>query len=166
MPIYEFYCSRCHTIFSFLARSVHTEKRPSCPQCGRPRLERRPSRFAISKNRPAPEEGQDFPDDVDDAKLEQVFADMERDADGIDENDPRAMARLMRKLNEATGNRFDENMEEAIRRLEAGEDPDAIEESMGDLLSDEEPSSEPTTRGQRLLRKFKPPRVDETLYDM
>ena len=35
MPIYEFYCSGCHTILSFLARTPNTRKRPACPHCGK-----------------------------------------------------------------------------------------------------------------------------------
>ena len=166
MPIYEFYCYQCHTIFNFFARTVNTDKRPSCPKCGRPKLERRLSRFAISKGRPEAEPGQDAPDDLDDAKMEQVFSEMANEADSLDENDPRAMARLMRKLNDASGQRFGPGMEEAIRRLEAGEDPETIEDSMGDLLDGEEPLPETGPRRQRWLRRLRPPHVDETLYDL
>jgi putative FmdB family regulatory protein len=49
VPVYEFYCCDCHTIFNFLSRQVNTEKRPSCPKCGRPELERQVSPFAVSK---------------------------------------------------------------------------------------------------------------------
>ncbi|MCK4728291.1 MAG: zinc ribbon domain-containing protein, partial [Desulfobacterales bacterium] len=33
MPIYEFYCEDCNTIFNFFSRSVNTTKRPPCPRC-------------------------------------------------------------------------------------------------------------------------------------
>ena len=46
------------------------------------------------------------------------------------------MAKMMRKLSDATGMKFGESMEEAMRRMEAGEDPDKIEDEMGDLLDD------------------------------
>ena len=59
------------------------------------------------------------------------------EAESIDENDPRQLGRLMRRMGEITGESFDEPMEEAIRRLEAGEDPEKIEDDMGDLLGDE-----------------------------
>ena len=49
MPIYEFYFPNCHTIFNFLSRNVNTKKRPTCPKCKRPKLERKVSSFAISK---------------------------------------------------------------------------------------------------------------------
>ena len=53
---------------------------------------------------------------------------------------------------------------EALHRLERGEDPDRIEEEMGDLLEGEEPFLI-GGKGKRGSRKQKP-RVDETLYDL
>ena len=53
--------------------------------------------------------------------------------EGMDENDPKQMGTLMRKMSEITGEGLDPEMEEAVRRLEAGEDPDKIEEDLGDL---------------------------------
>jgi len=38
MPIYEFYCEPCHTIYNFFSRSVNTGKRPACPKCGQGEL--------------------------------------------------------------------------------------------------------------------------------
>ena len=53
-------------------------------------------------------------------------------------------------------------MEEALSRMEAGEDPEQIEAEMGDLLEGEEPFSfkEKTHK----LLKQRPPKVDEELY--
>ena len=56
MPIYEFYCKDCHTIFNFLSAKVDTTTKPSCPKCGLHPLERQVSRFAISKGLPDPSE--------------------------------------------------------------------------------------------------------------
>ena len=53
--------------------------------------------------------------------------------EGMDENDPKQMGTLMRKMSEITGEGLGPEMEEAVRRLEAGEDPDKIEEDLGDL---------------------------------
>lgn len=167
MPIYEFYCADCHTVFSFLARKPDTEKRPACPRCNRPKLERKLSRFAISKERSESEEGDDLPADFDEAKMEQVLAEMASEADGMNEDDPRQMARMMRKLHDATGMPLGKGMEEAIRRMEAGEDPDEIENELGDLLDEEEPLlAEGGGSLKKLSRKLKPPDVDDTLYDM
>jgi len=54
MPIYEFYCRDCHTIFNFLSARVDTTTVPACPKCARAALARQVSRFAISKGLPDP----------------------------------------------------------------------------------------------------------------
>ncbi len=193
MPIYEFYCDRCHTIFNFFSRTINTTKRPKCPRCGRPRLERRVSRFAISKGRSesAPDQGGEeddlgLPPGVDEARLERAFMELADEAEHLDEENPRQMATLMRKLFDKTGLPLGEAMQEAIRRMEAGEDPDQIEEDLGDRLEQEEESlfgegAEVATEGKlrgtpsgqqrkRTLRQLRnrllPPKVDETLYDL
>jgi putative FmdB family regulatory protein len=177
MPIYEFYCGSCHTMFSFLSRRVDTSKRPACPRCGRPQLERRTSRFAVSKGRPEPTAGGSDVDDLDDARMDQAMDTLGRDAEGVDENDPRQVAGLMRRFYGATGLQLGGTMEEAIRRMEAGEDPDAIESELGEALEQEDPfgggeggSTDDLPRAsgrlKRLSRRLRPPAVDRTLYEM
>ena len=73
----------------------------------------------------------------------------------------------MRRLYEATGLGLGPGMEEAIRRMEAGEDPDAIEDELGDVLGEEDPfaaGGRPALQGLR--RRLAPPTVDSTLYEM
>ncbi|MCR4411009.1 MAG: zinc ribbon domain-containing protein [Thermoguttaceae bacterium] len=182
MPIYEFYCVDCHTVFNFLSRTVNTTKRPACPRCGRPELERRISRFAVARRRAESDEPggrDDLPPGFDEEKMERAMEALADEAEGLDEENPRQMARMMRKLFDTTGLPLGPNMEEAIRRMEAGEDPDKIEEELGDLLDQEDPfSGEPgqaspkgAARGgghtlRAMSRKLRPPRVDETLYDL
>lgn len=167
MPIYEFYCADCHTVFNFFARKPDTKKRPKCPRCGRPDLDRRLSRFAISKGQSEPAAGDDLPADLDEAKMERVMAEMATQTEGMNEDDPRQMARMMRKLYDATGMDLGQGMQEAIRRMEAGEDPDKIEEEMGDLLETEEPAlGHRSGRLRQLSKRLRPPQVDETLYDL
>jgi putative FmdB family regulatory protein len=166
MPIYEFYCPDCHTIFSFLSRRG-SRKRPDCPRCGRPKLERRASSFAISKGRPEPTPGEDGLPDVDDAGMERAMESLAREAEGISEDDPRAMARLMRRFYQTSGMPLGDGMEEAIQRMEAGEDPEQIEEELGDLLEDEEALLGGKKSGLKRLRgRMRPPRVDDTLYEL
>jgi len=167
MPIYEFYCADCHRVYNFFSRTIDTTKQPACPRCGRPKLERRMSRFAISGRRKETAEGEEPMPDIDEGKMEQVMEELARESEGMDEDDPRQMGRMMRKLYESSGVQLGGRMEEAIRRLEAGEDPDSLEEEFGDLLEGEEPMpGEASGRLRGLARKLKPPEVDETIYDL
>lgn len=168
MPIYEFYCRDCHTIFSFFARRVDTEAIPACPKHAKHKLRRQVSRFAISSGRadaPTEDGGPDL--DMDDEKMEQAMMQLAGEADSLNEDDPRAMARMMRKLMETTGMRMGDGMEEAIRRMESGEDPDKVEEEMGGLLDAEEPFSTGESKLKGLKRRMtEAPNVDPEIYDM
>jgi len=164
MPIYEFYCPACHTVFNFFSKGINTTGQPACPKCDRPKLDRQVSRFAHIGN--AGEEGgmDDFP--IDEAKMERAMETLAHEADGINEDDPRAAATLMRKMSKMTGMNFGEGMEEAISRMEAGEDPEQIEQEMGDLLdSNEEPIQFPGTKSGT-HKEHRQLQRDETLYDM
>lgn len=165
MPIYEFYCADCHAIYNFLSRTIDTSRRPDCPRCGRNELERRASAFAISKGRK--EEEPSGAPDLDDARLEQAMATLAGEAEGIDESDPKAAARLMRRLYETAGLGLGPNLEEAMRRLEAGEDPEAIEEELGDVLEAEDPFGTGAPASVAAVRRrVLPPRTDPELYEL
>jgi len=164
MPIYEFYCAKCNTIYNFFSRTVNTDKIPDCPKCKDVKLKRKVSIFAAISSRK--DEGgmdTDMPP-IDEARMEKAMAMLASEADGIDENDPRQAARLMKKLSDATGLKMGDSMEEAISRMERGEDPDTIEAEMGDLLSEEDPFIL-ESKGKKAATKPKP-REDETLYDL
>jgi putative FmdB family regulatory protein len=162
MPIYEFYCEKCNTVFSFFSRTVNTAKTPDCPECRR-LLKRQMSIFAkVSRGKEEPA-GDDMPP-IDEAKMEKAMAMLAGEAEKISEDDPRQAAQLMRKLSDATGLTLGSGMEEALSRLEKGEDPDRIEEEMGGLLEGEEPFGL-AGKGKKGGRKSRP-RVDETIYDL
>lgn len=168
MPIYEFYCRDCHTIYSFFARRVETERVPACPKSAKHKLRRQMSRFAISKGRAESPDGENAPDfDLDDEKMEQAMMQLAGEAESMNEEDPRAMARIMRKLMDSTGMQLGDGMEEAIRRMEAGEDPDKIEEEMGDVLEGEDPFNSGEKKLKGLHRRLtESPIVDTEVYDM
>lgn len=48
MPIFEYKCKKCGTVFEFLARQG---QKPSCPSCGGRRLEKLVSTFSAGKSR-------------------------------------------------------------------------------------------------------------------
>jgi putative FmdB family regulatory protein len=162
MPIYEFYCEGCNTIFNFFSRSVNTTKRPFCPKCKQRRLKRQMSSFSRLRGAREESELDDLP--IDEAKMEKAMGLLAQEAEGINEDDPRQAANLMRKFTEATGASLGHGMEEALRRMEAGEDPDQIEAELGDLIEEEEPFMFGEKRGSRVKRGK--PRRDETLYDL
>ncbi len=162
MPIYEFYCSKCNTIYNFFSRSVNTKKTPKCPKCKDVKLISQMSVFATPSKDRGEVDG-DMPP-IDEARMEKAMSMLAGEADKINEDDPRQAANLMRKLSDAAGLKLGPQMEEAIARMERGEDPDRIEEEMGDLLSEEEPFLEETKT--KKTRKNLEPQVDETLYEM
>ena len=167
MPIYEFYCEPCHTIFNFYSRTVNPSKTPRCPRCGNPDMKRRVSRFAVVSRGSGEksEEDEGWPP-LDENKMEQAMALLAKEAEDLDEEDPRQAAQLMRKLSEATGLTLGPGMEEALRRLEKGEDPEKIEEEMGDILEEEEPWLLAKKSPRISRQRFSPPQVDETLYEL
>ena len=73
--------------------------------------------------------------ELDDPKVMRAMAEMEREMAHLDENNPKHMAHMMRKMREILpADAMPRELDVAIRRLEAGEDPEKIEEDMGDVL--------------------------------
>jgi len=104
---------------------------------------------------------------LDETQLERAMMSLAGEMEGVDENDPRQMARFMRKFSDITGMKLGDGYEEAMRRLESGEDPERIEEEMGGLFDEENPLGEnPFSRQgiRRLRQKCMPPDHDETLH--
>lgn len=145
MPIYEYLCPECNVVFSFLVKNVKTAKRAYCPRCGNTKTMQKmmskfaftgPTRKATGDKRGAESPGggagaENMPDLS--PRQEREMMRMMSQIEGMDENDPKQMGTLMRKMSEITGEGLDPEMEEAVRRLESGEDPDKIEEDLGDL---------------------------------
>jgi len=94
--------------------------RPSCPRCGSENLTRLVSRVAVVRS----EESR-----LDDLADPSSLA-------GLDENDPKSMARWMRKMSQEMGEDLGPEFGEVIDRLESGQSPEEIEETMPDLGGD------------------------------
>lgn len=101
----------------------------------------------------------------DESKMEQAMQMLAGEAENINENDPRQAADLMRKLTNMTGMELGPGMQEALRRMESGEDPEQIESEMGDILGEEEPFLLSGKKGRAAGKQTAPIR-DDTLYDL
>jgi putative FmdB family regulatory protein len=121
MPIYEYQCQDCHRKVSLLWRSFQDAqtREAICPRCGGTRLSRLVSKVAVLRS--------------EDSRLDDL-ADPSSMPD-LDENDPKSLARFMRKMADETGEEMGAEFEEVVGRLEAGEDPEEIEKSMPDIGS-------------------------------
>jgi len=143
MPIYEFACPKCRRIFNFLSKRMNPGHLPACPKCGNRKLAKQMSRFAMSRGLKEPASaaagGEDegpMPD-MDDPRVMRAMSELERDMDHMDENNPRHMAHMMKKMKDLMPpGTVPKELDVAIKRLEAGEDPEKIEADMGDLLGD------------------------------
>ncbi len=164
MPIYEFFCEECNTIFNFFSKRINTKKKPACPKCKTRKLSRQMSAFAFTGK--AKEAGgvDDLP--LDEGKMEQAMNMLASEAENINEDDPREAANLVRKLTDMTGLELGQGMNEALSRMEQGEDPEKIEAEMGGLLEGEEPFLMPGSKG-KVKKSVKPaPSRDENLYEL
>ena len=185
MPIYEYYCEDNHTIYQFFAKTLaQGQTVPRCPASPKFRMRKLVSAFAVTKGGKKDESTETKPataggDPAEDARMEAAMGAMEQEFSSVDENDPRAMARMMRCMSEVTGEKIDGEMEEVVRKLEEGADPESLEEQLGgeapgepDPYGDEPgmggPGQEPRDPKEprhRFTARRLPPRRDPKLYD-
>ena len=143
MPIYEFACPKCRVIFNFLSKRMNPDRLPVCPKCGNKKMSKQMSGFAMPRGlKEAPASPAGGEDDMampnfDDPRVARAMNEMERDMASLDENNPKHMAHMMRKMKDIMPpGTMPKEMEVAIKRLEAGEDPEKIEADMGDVLGE------------------------------
>ena len=118
MPTYEYRCSDCKKRVSIFQSYEDYGREPvQCPHCGSESLTRLITRVRVLRS--------------EESRLESL-ADPSS-WDGLDEEDPRAMARMMRKMGDELGEDLPPEFDEVVDRLEAGESPEDIEQSMPDL---------------------------------
>ncbi len=103
---------------------------------------------------------------LDESKMEEAFASLMAEADGMDGEDPKQMASLMRKFTGKAGLNLGDSMEEAISRMEKGEDPDLVESEMGDRLEGDEFFTLAGMQKKVSAAKTALPDHDETLYSL
>lgn len=120
MPIYEYRCEDCGRRTTVLHRSVSNIKQPTCPRCEGTNLKRLISNVSYVRS--------------EEARLESL-ADPSTWGD-LDEDDPKSLARFMKKMSNEMGEDLGPEFEEVVDRLEAGQSPEEIEEEMPDLDDD------------------------------
>src|SRR6267154_166856 len=100
MPIYEFACPKCRRIFNFLSKRMNPDRLPACPKCGNKKMVKQMSRFAMTRGLKEPAAtGDEGPTpDMDDPRVQRAMSELERDMEHMDENNPRHMAQMMRKM--------------------------------------------------------------------
>ena len=104
MPIYEFECLDCHRKTTALVLSRDRIAEVRCKRCGGARLEKQFSRFATPKS--------------EDARMD-ALADPSTMGD-IDENDPKSMARWMKRMGKEMGEDFGEDLDQAMEEETGG----------------------------------------------
>lgn len=120
MPTYDYRCQDCRKRSSIRQSYDDYGRQPvTCPHCGSANLKRLIGRVRLLRS--------------EDSRLDSL-ADPSEWGD-IDENDPRSMARAMRRMGQEMGEDLPTEFDEVVDRLESGEDPEAIEKSMPDLGS-------------------------------
>lgn len=141
MPIYEYRCADCKHKVSIFWRTLSAvnESEARCTFCGSARLSRLVSKVRLirggSSSDDTPSGGADA-DDMDMPGLE-----------GLDENDPRSLGRFLRRMAAETGENMGPEFDEVVGRLEKGEDPEKIEESMGDVFGEPPPGMDDDDMG-------------------
>ena len=109
MPIYEYRCNKCKKKVSVLTLRVSEEVNPECDRCGSKNLSRLMSRFAMVKSEEARLDALGDPGNL----------------SGLDENDPKSMARWVRKIGKELGEEFSgDDFDQMVDEMEAGNMPD------------------------------------------
>jgi putative FmdB family regulatory protein len=121
MPVYVFRCLDCkRTVQLMYSFSEYEKASPVCTHCGSEKLRRRIGRVAVAKS--------------EDARMDSLMD--ESALAGLDEEDPKALGRFMRKMSQEMGEDLGDEFGEVVDRLEKGQSPDEIEESMPELADD------------------------------
>lgn len=139
MPIYEYACPHCKKVFSFLSKTLTPPRVPTCPKCGHKKLEKMMSHFSSPRGAQEPaapsQDGEPQLSAADEARMEQAMGAIEKDLEYVDENNPKHLAHVMKKMKDALpAGIIPKEFDQAVKRLEKGESPEKIEEDMGDIF--------------------------------
>ncbi len=124
MPIYEYRCQQCQKRFTIFWRTISEAQgqTPTCPRCGAGDVRRLVSRVRFVRSGSSLLEGDALED----------FSD-------FDENDPKSLGRMMRRMRDELGDEAGDlgpEFDEVVTRLEKGQSPEEIEKALPDLGAD------------------------------
>jgi len=118
MPTYDFICNKCNQRFDvFLTFAEYGKKKVSCTHCKSQNVRRRMTKVRIAKS-----------EDSRMSSMADDFAGFESMDD-----DPKEMARMMKKMGNEMGEELPPEFNEVVDRLESGQSPDEIESAIPDL---------------------------------
>jgi putative FmdB family regulatory protein len=118
MPTYDYRCLDCGKRASvYQTYEEYGKVEVKCPHCASVKLQRLLNRVRIARS----EESR-----IDSLADPSAWGD-------FDEQDPRSMARMMRKMGDELGEEMPPEFDEVVGRLEAGENPEEIEKNLPDL---------------------------------
>lgn len=124
MPIYEYICNDCQRRVSVFFRTISqaSSTQAHCPRCEGTDLQRQMSRIRVLRS--------------EESRMESLADPSMLGA--LENEDPRALASFMRNMSDEMGEEMDDEMGEVLDRLEAGESPESIEQSMPDTGAESE----------------------------
>jgi putative FmdB family regulatory protein len=117
MPIYEYRCRKCHRKSEIITFRVSEEIAAECVHCGSVEVERIPSRVRVRMS--------------EETRMERL-ADPAR-LSGLDENDPKSMAKWMKSMSREMGDDLGEDLDVDAMMDEAMAEKDSQEGGSGDL---------------------------------
>ncbi len=116
MPIYEYGCYDCRKRVNIFWRTFSEAETttPKCPRCGGTNLKRLVSRVSVLRS--------------EESRLESLA-----DPSRLPEDDPKSLGRWMKEMSRETGEDPGPEFNEIIERLEAGQSPEEIEQTVPEL---------------------------------
>ena len=122
MPTYDFICNNCQKRFEvFMTFNEYGKKAVHCAHCQSDNVRRRMTKVRIAKS--------------EETRMESMADDFSG-MDGI-EDDPKALARMMKKMGSEMGEEMPSEFNDVVDRLEAGQSPEEIESALPDMGLDD-----------------------------
>jgi putative FmdB family regulatory protein len=118
MPTYDFLCNNCEKRFeAFMTFNEYGKKIVHCIHCNSENVRRRMTKVRIAKS---------------ESSRAESAADEFSNLEGIEDN-PKALAHMMKKMGNEMGEDLPTEFNEVVDRLEAGQSPAEIESALPDL---------------------------------